>query len=155
MEPADIASRAGRLPNVEYRGEYRSPVDLPGLYGDVDLVWACYPGPEVVDPDERWALRVCRSNRFYESCYFARPLISLAGSGDGDEVERHEIGLVINDQEPSAVCAALAAISNQDLARWGANLARLPRSVFLYTSEQETLRNAVERLAREDEPLET
>lgn len=154
MEPTDIATRASRLPNVSFRGQYKSPGDLPNLYSEVDLVWACYPGPEVTDPDWRWALRVCRSNRFYESCYFARPLVSLAGSGDGDEVARYGIGLVIDDQSPPAVCAAVAAVSHDDLARWSANLTALPRSVYLYESEQERLRSAVERIAR-GEALET
>ena len=42
-----------------------------GVYGRIDLVWACY---QPIGPDD-WNLRWARPNRFYESCLFQKPLV--------------------------------------------------------------------------------
>jgi succinoglycan biosynthesis protein ExoL len=140
MEPADLPAEAAKIPNVEFRGQYRSPQDLPGLYGDVDLVWACYPSPAVTDPDWRWAQAICRSNRFYESCFFQRPIITVAGSGDGVDVERYGLGLVLEDLSTDAILQAVGKVSGEDRAQWQRNVAALPRNVYMYGAETEELR---------------
>lgn len=140
MEPADLPAEAAKIPNVEFRGQYRSPQDLPGLYGDVDLVWACYPSPAVADPDWRWAQSICRSNRFYESCFFQRPIITVAGSGDGVDVERYQLGLVLKTLSTDAILEAIGKVSEGDRAGWQRNLAALPRNVYMYGAETEELR---------------
>lgn len=133
-------------PNVRFRGGYQSPQDLPSLYQSVDVIWACYPGPEVTDPDWRWALKICRSNRFYESCFFRRPIISMRGSGDGNEIDRLGIGLTITDQSDEGVLRAIAGISPEDLAKWNENLSALPKSVGVYTNESQLLADAISKL---------
>ncbi len=143
LDPAEPPPEIRRLPNFEYRGRYRSPEDLPALYGDVDLLWACYPPPGVTDPDWRWAQSICRSNRFYEGCFFKRPLVSMAESGDGEEVRRLGIGLVLADQSDASVLRAIADLSSEDFARWSRNLDRLPRSVSVYTDEAAQLSQSI------------
>ena len=118
MDPVETPDHSNLPSNFEYRGKYRSPDDLPSLYEDVDLIWACYPGPEVTDPDWRWALSICRSNRFYESCFFQKPLISLSESGDGLVVDRFQIGLGLTDQTTNGVTKAISAISPDKLLAW-------------------------------------
>lgn len=135
LEPADLADRARDVPNLRFLGPYRSPQDLPGLYGAVDLVWACYPGPEVTDPAWRWALAVSRSNRFYEACHFRRPLVTVAESGDGQEVDRLGIGLNLLDQRAEAVVDRLRSVRDADIAGWAARMAELPRSAHVATDE--------------------
>ncbi|MCE2874128.1 MAG: hypothetical protein LW625_00600 [Planctomycetaceae bacterium] len=146
MDPPDLAEQARGVANVEYLGTYRSPEDLPRLYGSVDIVWACYPGPEVTDPAWRWALSVCRSNRFYESCFFQRPLVSMAESGDGAEVRRMDVGLLLTDQSEEGVLRAIQGIRPEDLARWAANLQQLPLGVGVYTDEVQQLQSAIRRI---------
>ncbi len=143
MLPANICDKSKHLANFEYRGEYRSPEDLPALYGEVDLVWACYPSPEAVDPDWRWALSVCRSNRFYESCFFQRPLVSMAESGDGVEVDRLGIGLTLVDQSNEGVLRAITGITSDAISCWNNNLAKVPRSIGVYTNETGELQRAI------------
>jgi len=148
ISPVDIPARAEKLDNVKYLGEYRSPQDLPKLYGNIDLVWACYPPPEVSDPNWRWAQSMCRSNRFYDSCFFKKPIISVVGSGDASEVERYDIGMIISDQRAEAVVDALSGISLDDLARWQENLSMIPREVYMYTTETDELKSALEGIAQ-------
>jgi succinoglycan biosynthesis protein ExoL len=141
----NIASRANELRNITFLGPYQSPKDLPALYSNVDLIWACYPGPEEVDPDWRWAQAICRSNRFYESCRFKRPLISVQGSGDATVVKRFDIGLILEDQTVDAVVDVLIKIEAADLNRWQANMNRLPRNIYEYTTEKSDLENAIRK----------
>ena len=142
MEPADIAEQAKSIPNVIYSGEYKSPNDLPTLYGAVDLVWACY---KFIGPRD-WNLKWARPNRFYESCYFGRPLISRLGSSDSKEVDRLKIGFNIQTHEISDVVAELDSISAEMVEQWRSNSLTLPNSLFIYTNEGEQLKSHIEHL---------
>jgi len=143
LNPPDIAERAKSVPNLTFLGEYRSPEDLPGLYGQVDLVWTVYPGPEASDHAWRWALLVSRSNRFYESCYFRRPIVTMRDSGDGEVAERLGVALCLTTQDESKIIETVLGVQDTDLRRWQENLAKLPESVHSYTTEGDELRDAV------------
>jgi succinoglycan biosynthesis protein ExoL len=147
LDPRDLPSRAAAAPNVRYLGEYRSPGDLHSLYGQVDLVWTVYPGPEVTDPDWRWALLASRSNRYYESCRHKRPTVTLAESGDGAEVLRLGIGLALRSQCFSEIEAELLRVGPDDFRRWGAVLDALPPSAHSYADEAPALADLVRGLA--------
>lgn len=149
MKPVNLSERAKKLSNVEFRGEFRSPQDLPALYGSVDLVWACYPSPETQDSNWRWAQMICRSNRFYESCFFKKPIISVLGSGDANEVERYGIGIIISDQRIEAVVNKLSGITSDDISRCQENLTKLPRKIYMYTTEIDELKSTLRGIARE------
>ncbi len=144
MNPSDLEQQVGQYDNIEYLGEYKSPQDLPSLYGNVDLVWGCY---QHIGPDD-WNLRWARPNRFYESCAFQVPLVSRAGSCDAIEVERLNIGLIINDEGVQRVVDALCEITPEQLETWKENMTNLPRRVFAYTTEIEELRTVLLDVAR-------
>ena len=128
----DIAAHA----NIAFGGEYIYPDDLPALYGGVDLVWVTYPKSGKAD-DIRWQWP--RTNRFYEACYFGKPMIGQSGSADGDLIEKLDIGLTIDTGQPEAALSRLLAIRPDDLARWTANLLALPPETYLYTDEHQRL----------------
>ena len=142
IDPTNLPERAAGLPNVDFRGEYRSPDDLPGLYGDVDLVWGSYPYPKPDELNWRWA----RTNRFYESCRFGRPIIGLEGSADLVEILRLDIGMSVGGDDVRAAADRVAAVSVEDLDRWAANLRELPRAVYEYTSEGEDLARKIDTI---------
>jgi succinoglycan biosynthesis protein ExoL len=145
LEPMNLAEVVANTPGMSYIGEYRSPDDLPALYGAVDMVWTVYPGPEVTNPAWRWALLVSRSNRFYESCFFGRPIITMADSGDGEEVARLGIGLCLTSQDLDSVAATLSMISTDRLRSWFDALKGLPLSVHSATDESARLANSIRR----------
>lgn len=147
MKPIDLPERSEKLSNVEFLGRFRSPHDLATLYGKVDLVWGCYPYPDPGDWNWRWA----RTNRFYESCFFQKPIISLARSGDAIEVERYNIGPIIKDQDVQKVVDTLCSVKCCDLESWKENMSTLPRKVYVYTTETEELKRALEAIARDRE----
>lgn len=144
----DIPERVKDLANVEYLGPFQSPQDLPDLYSAVDLVWACYPGPDSDRPEWWTAQAICRSNRFYESCFFRTPLISLRGSGDAEIVDRYGIGLVLKDQEIPEVVKSLSQLQPQLIAEWQNQLETVPRDIYEYTHEVDDLSKAIKLAVR-------
>jgi succinoglycan biosynthesis protein ExoL len=147
-EPGDLPEQVAQQPHMKYLGTYRSPQDLPALYGGVDLVWACYPGPEHRDPEWRWALAICRSTRFYEGCHYKTPLISLAESADGAEVARLGIGIALADNSIDAIWKAFSAIDRSSVARWRERMSQLPASAGLFIEEPLLLRTALMGLVK-------
>lgn len=139
IKPADLIERAGRLANIEYRGEFKSPEDLSDLYYGVDIVWGCYPKPRPDDWNWRWA----RTNRFYESCFFQTPIIALAGSGDASEVKLLGIGMTVECHEIDEVVNMLSEISLADLELWKDNMLQLPRNVYELGTEEQELSQAI------------
>ena len=96
IDSVRLEDHLGVAPNIEFVGQYKSPADLPRLYGDIDVMWGCYPPIRHDDWNHKWA----RPNRFYESCTFKVPLISREGSCDAVDVARFGIGLVLSEEDP-------------------------------------------------------
>jgi succinoglycan biosynthesis protein ExoL len=136
-------------PNIEFIGQYRSPADLPRLYGDIDVTWGCYPPILPDDWNHKWA----RPNRFYESCTFKVPLISREGSCDAVDVARYGIGLVLSEDDPEKAADFIAA--NIDRARvdaWRSAFDSVPDSCFMYTTEFDELADAIRAIASGMQP---
>ena len=124
---------------IEFLGPYNHPEDLPCLYNKVDMVLACRP-PEV---PSCWS----RTNRYYDACFFQRPLIVRAGCADADETARHGIGLVVEDESPEGAAAAIRRITTEDLDRWRANVRALPPTVFANHGDTGKLGLAMTKMA--------
>lgn len=143
LDPANLDELVKGCPNMRYLGEYRSPQDLPRLYGQVDMVWACYPD---IKPDD-WNLRWGRPNRFYESCLFLKPCFARKGCHFGDDVENRQLGLVIESTDVSTVARQISEITAQKYNVWVENIRRMPASFFTYSDEGDVLAKRLTRLA--------
>jgi succinoglycan biosynthesis protein ExoL len=141
--PADLLKRVAKIANMAYLGEYRSPQDLPRLYGSIDMVWAGYPYTEAKRGNVRWA----RTNRFYESCFYQVPIVLRADCADAVEVERLGIGLVISETRVEAAVERLCAVGPYELASWRRNVLRLPKSTHTYTTETGELGRIIQEIA--------
>jgi N-acetyl sugar amidotransferase len=137
--PADLEVQVKALPNATYLGEYKSPDGLSDLYNQVDLVWACYP--PIAEND--WNLRWARTNRFYEACFFKRPLIARSGSRDAHFVAKHGIGLVLDAETPEELIDQVRNVDHDDVARWANNIGQLPESTYMLTSEVSELKQTM------------
>ncbi len=118
-------------PGIIYRGAFQYPGDLPELYGSVDMILACYP-PVI---PYCWS----QSSRYYEACFFQRPLIVRAGTGDADNVRQHQIGLIVRENSPADAAREFSAVTIDDWLRWRANMVALPRHIYSFTSEDDDL----------------
>lgn len=141
IDPADLPLQAEKYSNVVYKGEYRSPDDLQSLYHGVDLTWVVYPNRN------GWGFRWARTNRFYESCFYQTPMISRSGSADAVEIQRYEVGLIIENNDPERIVDELSNITLEDMNFWRKNIAEIPPEVYLYTIEAERLGKAIRDVA--------
>lgn len=140
MSPLDnLEERIKDIPNIFFSGLFRSPEDLPSLYNRVDAVWACYPPIK----HDNWNLKWARPNRFYQSCLFCKPVLTRAGSQDAIDVEKYDIGQIVECERIDEVVEMLDRIDPSDVDRWTANMRALPESVYVYTSEVDNLRTAL------------
>ena len=128
--PADRFLRGDHPLN--YGGPYVNPGDLNEIYSKVDLGWIAHDHAQA---NTRWS----RVNRFYECCLYGKPMIAQAGTLDAADVERLDLGCVIDLHDPEAAIQRLQAISAEDVARWRRNLQQLPRNHYTISTEHRDL----------------
>lgn len=119
----------------EYLGEYKSPDDLKYIYSRVDWIWIAN---FLYKNHWKWA----RTNRFYEACFFKKPIIAQSGSADGLEVIKEKIGIVIDvrnvDKAVDEVMHTL--INNSNLySKFKTNMLKLPLKKYVYSDEHKKL----------------
>jgi len=131
-EGAPSAEEMAVAPGVTYGGAYRWPQELPDLYGQVDMVCAAAPVRTDHLDNKAWA----RANRFYESCWFQKPLLVSKGGGDEPDVMEFGIGMGVPFDKPREAVEAISAINGEDLARWKEGLLRVPRWVYVETEDE-------------------
>lgn len=122
---------------IEYGGPYLSPDDCPDLYGSVDIVWACYPYEGRQAGNWLWA----RTNRFYEACFYGKPMIVQSGAEDGRVVAEKGLGVCVDLSDINACAERILSVSPDELQRWQSNIKRLPKNTYLYTDEHQRLLN--------------
>lgn len=143
INPLDLEERIADKPNMRYMGEYKSPHDLRGLYDSVDMVWACYA--QIGEHD--WNLRWGRPNRFFESCFFGRPVFAREGAHFAKDVKAEALGMCIATADIAEVIAQIRSITPTQLANWEQNMYALPREKYVYTEESSWLASAILQLA--------
>lgn len=130
-----FAERAAANPNIAYRGPYDHPHGLPALYDDIDLVMACR-SPEPPDG-------LSQTNRYYDACLFRKPLIVRAGSVDGENVRRLDIGLTLMSSGVEEAAEEIRGAADADWERWRRNIAALPMEFYVDDGGADVLRDAL------------
>jgi succinoglycan biosynthesis protein ExoL len=139
IKPYSLPEKSKEISNIEFLGQYKSPDDLASLYGSVDIVWACYPFPK----DDEWNWKWARTNRFYESICYKKPMISLDGSGDAQVVIDKEIGILVPREEVKKVVRILNKVTKKQITHWTSNVKSLPENIYLFTTEERELKRAI------------
>ena len=130
-----IPKEAETFDNISFGGRYRVPDDLPGMFASVDVCWMVHH--DLLRPYENWGW--ARSNRLYQAGWYQTPLIGQEGKDDSTVVRDHDLGLVLDISKADDAMAQLRAITDDDLARWSANMEAADRSLFALTDEHERL----------------
>lgn len=118
----DFHEVVGANPDLDYRGEYRWPDDLPAIYGAVDLAWLVdrYQAGQNSD----WLL----PNRLYEGCLNGAVPIVLRGTEVARHVEAWGCGVVLDAPTDAAIRDALTGIDADSLATRRAAVRAIPRA---------------------------
>jgi len=117
---------------ITYEGTYISPDDLPKIYGKVDIVWGAARRERL---NSLWARRC----RFYESCFFQKPIIAFWDSEDGRIVEELKIGVCVDFNDIPRTINRVLSITCEDISMWHHNIENLPKKIFVYTDDHERL----------------
>lgn len=142
VNPPDLDKQVEDALNMHYIGQYKSPSDLPHIYDKVDMVWACYT--KILEND--WNLKWGRPNRFFESCFFKKPVFAREGAHFATDVARFEIGKVIKGYDLSEVVNEIREITEADLKIWKQNLNDLPQDFYTYSSESQELGSRIRKI---------
>ncbi|HEX6144002.1 MAG TPA: glycosyltransferase [Geminicoccaceae bacterium] len=115
----------GAQANLIYKGEYRSPEDLPPIYRDAHFAWAF----DYLDAGSNsdWLL----PNRLYEAGFFGVPALAAAGTETGRRVEQLGLGWTVGEPVEETVPALLRGLTPEAYLERRRRLLRLPRSTFL------------------------
>jgi len=130
-----MIEEASTSDNVEYGGPYVSPDELANIYERVDMVWAAFPYEGSDVGNWKWA----RTNRFYESCFFGRPMFTQLGTEDGRVVDSLEIGVNLDLSDIGGSVDQILGIEARDIKRWKGNIDKVPRRVYTYDDEHHVL----------------
>lgn len=122
---------------ASYGGAYEAPQDLPEMYNEVDLIWACYPYSSEETGNHIWA----RTNRFYEACFFRKPMIVQAVGEDAKYVEKLGIGKTLDLKNIDSAVEKIQGIQYTDIIKWKNKIDQLPEETFHYADEHENLFN--------------
>ena len=135
----DFHEKLARTKNVAFHGAYRNPEDIGAIYGQVHFSW-------VIDfyeegQNSEWLL----PNRLYEGCRFGAVPIVMRGTETARFIERHGIGIVLDDATDEALLRAFAEVTTDRVAMLRRNVAALPRSLWMH--DRADCSALVERLA--------
>lgn len=122
---------------VTFLSSYDGLHDMSDLYSQIDYVWAVYPYSFKKTGNHRWA----RTNRFYQSLFFRKPAIVQKDTADSRRAKSlGEVAVEIDLANiKEAVEYLLQALNHKNLIRMETNLATVPPSYYLITSEYHDL----------------
>lgn len=100
--------------NCFLHGFFKNPMDLPDVYGSIDLVLATY---DVKYENVKYA----EPNKIYESIYFETPIIVSSGTFLAKKVKRLGIGYDVNAMNEEEVVAFVKNLNEEDLSKKRAN----------------------------------
>lgn len=130
--PGGADEDVSSIPNVIYGGTYVAPDELPEMYGGVDIVWVAGC---ISEAHSMWS----RTNRFYEACFFKKPMIVQSGTQDGKIAVSHGIGLDVDLNNADEAISEISGLDENRLARWRGNMERIPKSVYTYIDEHQKI----------------
>jgi hypothetical protein len=117
---------------AEYGGTYVYPEDLNDLYGKVDLVWtAIYHAKSNI----MWS----RTHRFYQACYYKKPMITQINTPDADQNHLHNIGFSIDLVNKQEAIKRILNVNFSDISDWKTNMKNVPQEVYLLRDEYKQL----------------
>ena len=129
-EFVDFHDTVDQSPHLEFRGGFRYPGDLPGLYSAVHFVWAIDFFEQGLNSD--WLL----PNRLYEGCLNGAIPIALAGTETARFIERLGIGVVLPDITQETLTSFFAGMTTERLRELAAEVAGLDRTRFLCEAQE-------------------
>ena len=120
-----IAAACASRPNMKFGGPYRSPEDLPQLYGTIDFAW-CVDYLDV-GKNSDWLL----PNRIYEGGLFAALALARRNTATGRKIEAEGLGWALDEPLEQGVITLLESLTSEAYSRARRRVLDLPTSMFV------------------------
>lgn len=75
------------------------------------------------------------ATRYFEACFFRKPLIARAGTETAKHVESHNIGHIVEDDDPEDAAQSIGSITTERWLRWQQNMAALPSDAYMHDTQ--------------------
>jgi succinoglycan biosynthesis protein ExoL len=136
-ETNHYAEKIKYIRNIFYYGPYQVPERLGSIYNQVDIVWAAYPFSKDKTGNHLWA----RTNRFYESLFFNKPIILQKCSADAKKAQKlGNIAVEIDmKNEEQVVRDLMSVITPNYLKSAGELISHVTQNNYQITSEYKNL----------------
>ncbi|GAB3170350.1 hypothetical protein GCM10027291_21960 [Telluribacter humicola] len=136
-------SKIKDTPNMQYLGPYNASRELQALYDSVDIVWAAYPySPLSTTGNHLWA----RTNRFYESLYFRKPIVVQKNTSDAGRARMlGNIALEVDLEAPHRAARFIEEqLTSDHLKELQVALAAIPDREYTIKDEYQTLAHCLQ-----------
>ena len=150
IDDFDINEYISKNKCIKYYGPFQSPTDLPEIYKEIDINLIFYPE---MNSSSNWfeIKRICRSNRFYESLYFKKPIVSFSFTYDGVEIDKFQIGLTLEDYDlDKAIEIFEKELTIEKIHFWRNNINSLPLETFKFTNDSKILGEKIQKIILRD-----
>ncbi|WP_254413190.1 hypothetical protein [Dyadobacter diqingensis] len=136
-ETSHFEEKIRKSGNIFYHGPYQVPESLEAIYSEADIIWAAYPFSKNETGNHRYA----RTNRFYESLFFKKPMILQKGTSDADKARQlGNIALEIDMNDEDQVISYLSYYLSRDyLESASTSIRNVPESHYQITTEYNNL----------------
>jgi succinoglycan biosynthesis protein ExoL len=112
-------------PDLDFRGSYQNPDDLPQLYGAVHLAWLVDRYDAGMNSD--WLL----PNRLYEGCLHGAVPLALAGTEVARRMKEMGIGLTLRHLDEADLADLIGGIDPARLAQLAAAVRVVPHGTWV------------------------
>lgn len=135
----DIFAQLKAYPNIFFHGAFTSPVDLPKIYSQIDMIFATY---DAFYENVRYA----EPNKLYEAIYFETPFVVSSHTFLAEKVKRLGIGFDVDALDDEAVCAFFQQLTEQQMEEKKNNAAHIDKKYTI--NENSAFFEKLKRLVR-------
>lgn len=114
--------------NVHYHGPFVNPDDLPGVYGQLDIVVACYDVSSVNE-------RIAEPNKLFEAMFFCRPIVVSEGIFLAEQVRRFGCGYTIDATRKESIRAFVKSLEHDSLSAISSREREMPSDELVDNSD--------------------
>ena len=120
----DEFKKLEKYENCIFHGRFSNPIDLSGIYSNLDLVLSTY---DVKYDNVRYA----EPNKIYEAIYFETPIIVSEGTFLAEKVNRMNIGFAINPLDNDAIVSFIKGLTPGKIADIQNSCAGYPKDITI------------------------
>ena len=115
--------------NCHFHGSFVTPVDLPKIYSQIDLVLSTY--------DVKYAnVRYAEPNKLYESLYFETPIIVSKGTFLEQQVKKYNSGFTVNPLDGASIDKLFMNMKREDIIAKQNAISKVPKETSINSNDE-------------------